>query len=189
MPPSVPVAERKPFQRVATPGTEVLRVYGARGESLKLIRFFVEGLPAPQGSKKHIGHGRMIEVSKNVGPWRQRIAIEASNAMKHSQPLFTGHTKATLDFVLPRPKNAPKDREMNAAKRPDIDKLVRACLDAITGSVIVDDSQITRLMATKRVAALGEVPGVLVTIEKDLPPIFRGFESLINLLTNITRMR
>lgn len=32
-------------------------------------RFSVLGLPAPQGSKTHVGEGRMVESSKRVKPW------------------------------------------------------------------------------------------------------------------------
>ena len=37
-------------------------------------RFSVLGLPAPQGSKTHIGNGRMVESSKRVKPWRRQVA-------------------------------------------------------------------------------------------------------------------
>ena len=33
----------------------------------------VIGIPAPQGSKRHVGHGIMIENSKRVKPWRQDV--------------------------------------------------------------------------------------------------------------------
>ena len=34
------------------------------------ITLTVRGLPAPQGSKRHIGRGVMVESSKRVKPWR-----------------------------------------------------------------------------------------------------------------------
>ena len=37
-------------------------------------RFAVFGLPAPQGSKRHVGEGRMVESSKRVKPWRRQVA-------------------------------------------------------------------------------------------------------------------
>ena len=37
----------------------------------------VRGVPAPQGSKRHIGHGIMIENSKKVKPWRQDVRAAA----------------------------------------------------------------------------------------------------------------
>jgi len=70
-----------------------------------------------------------------------------------------------LDFVLPRPKSAPKRSTPHATKRPDVDKLARACLDAITGVIVGDDAQMVDLRATKRLAELGETPGVEITVE------------------------
>jgi hypothetical protein len=40
---------------------------------MTLLRVDVYGLPAPQGSKRHVGGGRMIEASKKVGPWREAV--------------------------------------------------------------------------------------------------------------------
>lgn len=38
------------------------------------ICFFVAGRPAVQGSKRHVGGGRLIESSRQVGPWRGTAA-------------------------------------------------------------------------------------------------------------------
>ena len=67
-----------------------------------------------------------------------------------------------LEFVMPRPKSTPKKSTPAAIKRPDLDKLVRAVMDAITGVVVVDDSQIVHLVATKRIAELDEQTGVML---------------------------
>jgi crossover junction endodeoxyribonuclease RusA len=130
---------------------------------LTTIKFFIPGTPAPQGSKRALGPGRMIEMSKNVGPWRERIAIQAHNAM-NGQPLMPGPIAVFVEFILPRPKSAPKSYTPNAVKRPDIDKLCRAILDAITGTMIWDDAQIIELHATKRLAHLGETPGAAIDV-------------------------
>lgn len=54
-------------------------------------------------------------------------------------------------------------------KRPDIDKLARAALDAITSAgVFRDDSQVTQLAAMKRLAGVDEVPGLHLSI-RDAP--------------------
>jgi crossover junction endodeoxyribonuclease RusA len=131
--------------------------------SFTSLEFFVPGNPKPQGSKRHVGHGIMIESSKDLGPWRERIALAAHQTLA-GQPLIAGPIALYLAFVLPRPKSAPKRRTPPAIKRPDIDKLARACLDAITATVIHDDSQITELRATKRLAEIGEAPGVHIHV-------------------------
>lgn len=131
----------------------------------RTITFFIPGTPAPQGSKRALGPGRMIESSKNVGAWRERIAITAHNAMQQvGGQLIAGPIAIYIDLVLPRPKSAPKSYTPPAIKRPDVDKLARACLDAITGTVVRDDAQIIDLHATKRLAGIGEPPGATLEI-------------------------
>lgn len=131
-----------------------------------MIQFWVPGAPAPQGSKRHVGGGRMIESSKAVGPWRERVALVAHSAMVAadlSGP-YLGAATVDLQFVMPRPKSAPKAKVLPATKRPDIDKLARSCLDSLTHVCVQDDAQVVGLTATKRVALFGEEPGVLVTV-------------------------
>lgn len=129
------------------------------------ISFEVPGKPAPQGSKRHVGNGRMIESSTEVGPWRERIAIAAHNAMRATgQQMLGCAVDVRLDFVMPRPKSTPRSRTEPAIKRPDLDKLCRAFFDAITSVLIRDDSQVTGLRATKRLALPDESPGLEVTV-------------------------
>lgn len=121
---------------------------------------FIEGRPAPQGSKRHLGNGIMVESSKAVKPWRVDVAW---TVREHFPTPLTGPVQLELGFVMPRPKSAPKRSTPAAVKRPDVDKLSRAVLDAITGVVVVDDSQIVRLVATKRIAEIGERSGLGLT--------------------------
>lgn len=124
------------------------------------ITLFVPGRPAPQGSKRHVGNGIMIESSKAVKPWR----IEVMWAAREACPApINGAAAVRLDFVMPRPKSAPKRSTPPAIKRPDLDKIARAVLDAITGVIVADDSQVVDLHATKRIAEIGETPGVHIT--------------------------
>jgi crossover junction endodeoxyribonuclease RusA len=127
---------------------------------------FVPGKAAPQGSKKHVGRGILIESSKEVGPWRERVALAAHNAMGGRAPV-SGAVDVWLVFVLPRPKSAPKTRTPAATKRPDADKLARAILDALSNVCFVDDSQVTGLRITKRIAGIEEQPGVYVEVSSE----------------------
>ena len=130
------------------------------------VQFFVPGSPAPQGSKRHVGRGILIESSRAVGPWRERVALVAHKAMRdagHSGP-FTGPVTMRSDFVLPRPKSAPKTRAVPATKRPDADKILRAVGDALSGICYVDDSQVVDIRGTKRIALPGEGPGCEITV-------------------------
>ena len=125
---------------------------------------FVPGIAAPQGSKRHVGKGIMIESSAKVKPWRESIRWSILEVWKG--PPMTGAISVYLDFIMPRPASTPKRKTPPAIKRPDIDKLARACLDAIgSAGVYGDDSQVTRLSATKRIAEIGESPGLQLQVE------------------------
>lgn len=126
----------------------------------RMTQVFIPGRPAPQGSKRHLGNGIMVESSKAVKPWRVDVAWAAREAFLSP---MDGPVRLELGFVMPRPKSAPKKSTPAAIKRPDLDKLVRAVMDAITGVVVVDDSQIVHLVATKRIAEIGEQSGVELT--------------------------
>lgn len=121
-----------------------------------MINFFVPGTPAPQGSKKHVGNGVMIESSKHLKPWRASVAWIAK---QHTKQPHAGPIKLDLEFVMPRPKShygtgrnaeriKPSAPDVHTQK-PDIDKLVRAVLDAITGIAYIDDSQVVKVTARK----------------------------------------
>lgn len=129
------------------------------------VRFHVPGCPAPQGSKRHVGGGRMIESCKAVGPWRERVALAAHAAMRAAGAApYTGPVLVDMAFTMPRPKSAPKSKTVAAVKRPDVDKLARACLDGLTHVCYVDDSQVVGLTASKVLALPGEGPGVDITV-------------------------
>jgi crossover junction endodeoxyribonuclease RusA len=122
----------------------------------------VRGVPAPQGSKRHVGGGRMVEMSRSVGPWREAVRAETQRAMgweAGGEPL-TGPASVFIAFFLPRPKghfgtgrNAGEVKSSAPpfpAGRPDLDKLVRAVLDGLTaGGAWADDSQVVELAARK----------------------------------------
>jgi len=137
------------------------------------LDFFVPGDPAPQGSKRYLGPGKMVESSKRTAPWRADIQRAAEAAMKpRHEALWKVPVYVQLDFYLARPKshfgtgrNAQKIKESapNWPGRPDIDKLARAVLDALTGLVIADDSTVVELLASK---SYGRRPGVAVLVEE-----------------------
>lgn len=158
-------AERR-NRRVGSPVT----VSAIPGRTEALSRFAltltVPGAPAPQGSKKHVGRGILIESSKAVGPWRERIAWVARDAMTQTRARTAiGAVTLAVEFVMPRPKSTPRATPP-AVKRPDVDKLARAVLDALVlGGVMHDDSQVIDLRATKRLANPDEQAHARITVE------------------------
>ena len=129
--------------------------------------FFTPGVPAPQGSKRYVGNGVMVESSKALAPWRKTVVNNARRSWT-TDPL-DGPVALDLEFVMRRPKAWGKNRHDPMTQRPDIDKLSRAILDAITGVLVLDDSQVTTLTAHKRRAHPGEPTGVHITLRKGQP--------------------
>lgn len=108
-----------------------------------MIEFTVYGEAKTKGSKTagrtKDGRGYVYE-PKTSRDWEMLVAIEAQ---KHAADgLLTGPLMMTLRYYLPKPKSAPKTRRVWPAKKPDIDKLDRAILDALKGRIYEDDAQI-----------------------------------------------
>jgi crossover junction endodeoxyribonuclease RusA len=127
-----------------------------------VLEVFVPGRPAPQGSKRHVGAGILVESSKACGPWRQTVAYNVAQVF--AGPPLDGPLLVRLGFVMPRPAATPKRRTPPAVKKPDVDKLARAVFDALTSVVWRDDSQVVDVHATKRLAELDETPGVHIAV-------------------------
>lgn len=139
------------------------------------VTFWCAGIPQPQGSKSFKGftpkgHAVMAESAKHLDSWRVAVGWAGRAAMRR-QPRLAGPLLVRLEFVLRRPVSLPKTRPTPpAVKKPDVDKLVRAVLDALTNVVFDDDSQVVDVHATKRLAEVGETPGVHVRITKGCTP-------------------
>ncbi len=135
----------------------------------RLVAFRVAGIPQPKGSTKAFarkGGGRPIVTSDNakLKPWAHLVAAEAQH---HVHALAPAGVSVRLDFVLQRPKSHPKRTTKPHCSKPDVDKLARGVLDALTGIAWADDSQVTILHASKRYALVEEQPGVLVSLRDD----------------------
>jgi len=115
-----------------------------------ISKFAVFGVPAPQGSKRHVGNGRMIEASKFLPAWRKAIETECQSLFE--EPI-DGALEVELWFYLPRPSSVSRDYP---TVMPDLDKLVRSVGDGLTqGGAIADDARIVDLHAYKRYSVDG----------------------------------
>lgn len=150
------------------------------GGGIVTITFFAPGEPVPQGSKKaRVAAGRAImwEANKRIGPWRQAVRSYAAQAMGN-RPMLDAPIAVDLTFRFTRPAGHYRRlrysddsvviRETSPTvkgSKPDLDKLIRACGDAMTGIVYTDDSRIVEVTARKLyVTAEHPQPGVTVTI-------------------------
>lgn len=129
------------------------------------ITLFVYGLPAPQGSKRHVGKGVLIDHNPEaLHTWREDVKLAAIRAMRHTPewardyPAIVGH----FTFTLPRPRSHFRVKGGQLTNvlhqwapqlhttRPDLDKLLRSTWDALTtAGVYADDNRLAQVWATK----------------------------------------
>ena len=125
------------------------------------IVFTVRGVAAPQGSTRaFVVKGRAITTNKTpaLTAWRQAIAEEARKVAPPA--LLEGAVKVSCFFRFVPPKSRRK-QGMTHFQRPDIDKLLRAVLDACTGVLWHDDAQVQVLRGQK---VYLDPPGVEVVV-------------------------
>lgn len=118
----------------------------------KPLAFSVPGIPRPQGSKSHVGRGRMIESSKYLAEWRAAITASARKAAGASnwRP-GTRKFMVKLTFAFPRPQSHFRSVNKQPVLRddaplffdntPDIDKLQRAVFDSLTYAAVWGDDK------------------------------------------------
>ncbi len=133
---------------------------------MNAVGFYVVGLPAPQGSKRHLGNGVMAESSAKVKPWREAVKWAA---LPHRPVVpLDGPLLLHVTFTLPRPRSAVRARVM-PDRYPDLSKLVRSTEDALTDvGVWADDARVVRCEAAKvwwgHDAAALPVPGCVLAV-------------------------
>lgn len=136
---------------------------------MSMISFFVNGIPVPQGSKKawlnkNTGRVMMVEDQRDRhADWRYHVTAVAQQARADHgliEPLV-GPVSVVLTFYFARllghygtggnAQVLKADAPDYPAKPPDIDKLMRAILDALTDArVWLDDSQVVSATVRKR---------------------------------------
>lgn len=120
------------------------------------VEFEVIGVPAPQGSKRHVGNGVMVESSKTLRPWRDSVAAAArdvANSIGDLAPL-DGPLDLDVTFRFPMPASRPAAvRAVGIGPKvtaPDLDKLLRAIGDALEASgLVANDARICSVTAEK----------------------------------------
>lgn len=128
------------------------------------IAFGVSGRPAPQGSKRHVGRGRMVESSRHVQPWRDAVradALKATTAVTGWRPL-DAPLLVDMVFTVAKPTSAPKRRRTWPQTMPDLSKLARSTEDALTDAGVWRDD--ARVVEYGRLAKVypGEDPDSLL---------------------------
>ena len=111
---------------------------------------------APQGSKKHVGNGIMVETSKRLKSWRKTVEMRAKLIVAD---IMIEPVEVEVVFWFKRPQRHYLPNGMVRQSAPvyitnknkgDLDKHCRALLDSLTKSAFADDSQVVSLHAVKK---------------------------------------
>ena len=140
-----------------------------------MIAFTVPGRPQPQGSMKAFVRGNRAFLTSDNSALKDWRAAVGYHALKAGARLLEGPIRIDAAFSIQRPKghfrtgkNAHLLRDsapVVPTTKPDLDKLVRAVLDALTGVCFNDDAQVTQVNATKSYALRGEVPSTWIQVQ------------------------
>lgn len=129
----------------------------------------VRGNPAPKGSNRAIlraGRAVLVPGSSNTGKlklvsWSAAVRAAAIGAAR--APIVDCEVAVAITFRLTRPRahrNARGELRSGAPRRPavkpDLDKLLRSTLDALTGVAFDDDARVVQVSAAKIYAEPGD---------------------------------
>ena len=115
----------------------------AEGRSL-----FIPGRPQPQGSTTTYRRGVTTSANPHLKAWRLCVSWRLLQEFGRYDGEKDTPFSVSLTFCLRRPLSAPKSRTEPVVK-PDLDKLVRAILDAGNRILWHDDSQVVFIAARK----------------------------------------
>jgi len=122
------------------------------------MRISIPGDPVPQGSMRTFPHGGMAHSN---GPKVLGFRADVKNAWGDG-PMHPGGVLLFCTFVFARPKShyhpvtrkrlrptLRPDAPFAHTQKPDVDKLLRGVMDALTGSAYADDCQVVQVGGLK----------------------------------------
>lgn len=172
-----------------------------------MFSFFVPGNPRPQGSMRALVQKRrdggivcdargnpIVKVfhksDDKLRRWRELVGIVARSSMR-GRPALHGPLVLEAVFLRERPLSHRGKRGLTKAGReslapdtaPDLDKLVRAAGDALTGVCYADDARIVGFRTQKIWAPSGCRPGAAFRLrpagDSDVAAALRFCERII----------
>ena len=145
-----------------------------------LCEFCVDVEPIPQGSKTAfvtkkgkavVVEGRNAEGRERFNTWRQDVQQAAHKAreemgfeLQEDQAI-----QVVIFFYFDRPKSVSVKKRPSHTVAPDVDKLVRAVFDALTGIIFKDDAQVVNVSAYKAYCEGDLSPGARIKLDVVVP--------------------
>jgi Holliday junction resolvase RusA-like endonuclease len=119
----------------------------------RLLVLFIPGQSQPQGSSRAFvvaGKARVTSANKQLKAWREKAVVvirQEMNLCGRDRP-FTAPVRVTIGDLRLAPKR--RSGRVHPCVRPDLDKIIRAVLDALTDAqAIADDCLVCEIEAWK----------------------------------------
>ena len=134
------------------------------------ITYKLEGTPVGKGRPKFARRGNFVSTYTPLKTklYEDQIREVASQAMGSSEPLETPIT-ACFYITMPVPASYSKKAreaclsgETRPTKKPDVDNILKAFLDAMNGIVYLDDCQVVDLHVKKVYGSIGLVEVLII---------------------------
>ena len=123
------------------------------------VSFVVYSRAAPQGSKRHVGNGVMVESSKRVKPFRVDVRKAAESVVLPPDWPMSAPMRVGFRFHFARPKSHFKRDGVALSKSApeeatshglgDLEKLARSVNDALSSVLFNDDRQVVEMHLAK----------------------------------------
>ena len=132
----------------------------------KKVEFIILGNAVAQGRPRFTRRGNYVvtydpEKSKE---WKNEVIRQA---VAQGAVMLSGALRVELMFNMKRPKSLPK-KVKHHIKKPDLDNLGKAVLDALSGICYNDDAQVIVLRMVKNYVLPNESPNVQINIKEDI---------------------
>jgi Holliday junction resolvase RusA-like endonuclease len=138
-----------------------------------MVVFTVEGIPQGKGRPRFRRTPNFVQTytDAKTKTYEQKIRDSSTRAMGSASPLESPvsvdlyiRIKCPTSFSKRRQNECFEGRE-RPTKKPDIDNIIKAYLDAMNGVVYLDDTQVVRVSAKK---VYSMVAGVDVCIREEI---------------------
>lgn len=132
--------------------------------------FTIHGQPGAQPRVRFRRCGSFVRAydPKEAVSYKAEIKAALIEAMA-GRPRLEGPVEVCITAIFERPKSKcskrePRPQEWNAGGK-DSDNVAKIVLDACNGIAFADDRQVARLLVEKFIAAQGEAPRVVVSMQ------------------------
>ena len=120
-------------------------------ESFCSQSFVVDGHPETKGSAKAFNvKGRCIITNDNTKCKKWQMLVSAHALSEGIKKISSAHVSMVFEFSIPQSAQKKRSETTPHTQKPDIDKLIRPILDALTGIAYDDDSAVVSVSAEKK---------------------------------------